>query len=259
MNKWTGVAFSLLLVTALGAKEVHVSTGGHDTNGGSASNPFSTISAAALVAQPGDTIIVHQGIYRERIDPPRGGTSDSRRIVYQAAPGEEVAIKGSEIMTGWQPVQNDTWKVTIPNAFFGSFNPYQDAIHGDWFKPMGREHHTGAVYLKGHWLTEASQLEHVLAPVEQAGSLYWYAEVDATNTAIWAQFKDVNPNEAKVEINARQAVFYPSKPGINCTTTAPAKTCLWRSTMGPSWWTTTSSSRTTVCWSTPRAEPMPTT
>ena len=27
---------------------------------------------------------------------------------------------------------------TLPNAFFGGFNPYSDLIHGDWFNPKGR-------------------------------------------------------------------------------------------------------------------------
>ncbi|MEN6335161.1 MAG: carbohydrate-binding protein, partial [Phycisphaerales bacterium] len=43
----------------------------------------------------------------------------------------------------------------------------------------------------------------------------WFAEVDDSNTTLWAQFKGLNPNEAQVEINARQTVFYPSKTGIN--------------------------------------------
>ncbi|UCF15355.1 MAG: carbohydrate-binding protein [Phycisphaerales bacterium] len=353
--KWTQLGFIMLACTAGSAEEYHVSQSGSDTHKGSASAPFKTISAAARIAQPGDTITVHEGVYRERIDPPRGGASADKRIVYQAAAGERVTIRGSERVTGWQPVQNDAWKVTIPNGFFGEFNPYQDLINGDWFNPRGREHHTGAVYLNGHWLTEAAQLEHVLKPVGQASSLYapggggallnvawlqtgkverveansyaaqqgiqrapcseggecigwidpgdwvryervdlgrhcrqiemraasatrggiieirldaadgellgtcavpntggwqswssfrakikptsgiktlclvfrepfsenvhdlrlWFAKVEASNTTIWAQFKDVNPNQARVEINVRQAVFYPEKPGIN--------------------------------------------
>ena len=43
----------------------------------------------------------------------------------------------------------------------------------------------------------------------------WFAQVDASNTTIWAQFKGVNPNEQLVEINVRQTVFYPDKPGRN--------------------------------------------
>ena len=174
---------------------------------------FRTIQQAADLAQPGDVITVHKGVYRERISPPRGGESDRKRIVYQAAPGGKVEIKGSEVVTNWVKVQEDVWKATLPNAFFGSFNPYSDLIHGDWFNPEGRKHHTGAVYLNSEWLTEAATLNEVLKPA--ATTPLWFAEVDKENTTIWAQFKGVNPSEQLVEINVRQTVFYPEKTGIN--------------------------------------------
>lgn len=341
-------------------REYHVAVDGADDGEGSEEQPLRTISEAARRAKPGDTITVHEGTYRERIDPPRGGVSDKERIVYRAAPGEEVVIKGSEPMQGWEHVGHDTWKVRVPNDFFGDFNPYSDEIHGDWFNPLGRTHHTGAVYLDGHWLTEAAARDDTLEPVgdrppwrdvqapsgfllnvvwfrpgeaervlavdyanqsgidtasstegvdcigwiehgdwvryegvdfgesaeeleirassaaeggvieirldEPDGELLgevsvpntggwqewesftleiaptsgtqtvclafknsveesaaetagpaelglWFAEVDETETVIWAQFKDTDPNEADVEINVRQAVFYPSEPG----------------------------------------------
>jgi len=209
------IALLLLTMTPhlASAKEFHVSINGNDQNKGSASKPFRTISAAAQVAQPGDVITVHAGVYRERITPPRGGKSDTKRIVYQAAPGETVDIKGSEAVTNWVKVQDDVWQVTLPNAFFGNFNPYRDLIHGDWFNPKGREHHTGAVYLNGDWLTEAAKLDDVLKPT--GATPLWFGQVDQVNTTIWAQFKGVDPNAQLVEINVRRTVFYPEKPGIN--------------------------------------------
>ena len=86
-------------------RHYYVSVQGDDANDGSASRPLRTISAAAQVAQPGDVITVHEGVYRERINPPRGGTSEAERIVYQAAPGEKVVIKGSEVVKGWEKVR----------------------------------------------------------------------------------------------------------------------------------------------------------
>lgn len=203
----------LLLSGAIQAREYHVSVKGDDTNKGTAKAPFKTISKAAEAAQPGDFITVHEGTYRERINPLRGGESDQKRIVYQVTPGAKVVIKGSEVIKGWRKVQNDTWKVAIPNSFFGDFNPYSDLIHGDWFNPRGRDHHTGAVYLNGHWLTEAANLNDVLKTI--GNTPLWFGQVDETNTTIWAQFRDVNPNEAEVDINVRQTVFYPDKPGVN--------------------------------------------
>jgi alpha-N-arabinofuranosidase len=198
---------------SLFAVEYHVSPAGNDSNAGTASQPLRTISAAARRARTGDVITVHEGVYRERINPPRGGESDAKRIVYRAAPGAKVIIKGSEIIKGWKKIENDTWEVSIANGFFGDFNPYSDLINGDWFNPKGRKHHTGAVYLNGHWLTESATKEEVLKPV--GDKPLWFGQADETNTTIWAQFKGVNPNQDEVEINVRQSVFYPEEAGVN--------------------------------------------
>ena len=204
---------TLLFVSVVRAANFHVATNGNDASPGTATAAFRTIQHAADVAQPGDVITVHRGIYRERISPPHGGESDAKRIVYQAAPGEKVEITGAEIVKHWVKVGGDVWKAVLPNSFFGSFNPYSDLIHGDWFNPLKRNHHTGAVYLNDDWLTEAATLDDVMKP---AGSTpLWFGQVDGTNTTIWAQFKGVNPNQQLVEINVRQTVFYPQKTGIN--------------------------------------------
>ena len=180
------ISVSLLLIIGLcacpprvlRAVEYHVTKTGNDANSGTQSQPYATISAAAAAAQPGDVITVHEGVYRERIDPPRGGISDETRIVYQAAKGETVCVRGSEVVTGWKKVANDTWKVTLPDAFFGEFNPFKELISGDWFSPKGRIHHLGAVYLNGHWLTEAASLDEVLQPAGE--SPLWYTPAPAT-------------------------------------------------------------------------------
>jgi alpha-N-arabinofuranosidase len=233
----------LMFSATASAAELHVAQNGSDTNPGTAALPLRTIQRAADLAQPGDVVTVHAGTYRERINPPRGGMSDTQRIVYQAAPGEQVEIKGSEMVKGWVKDRADVWKVTLPNTMFGAFNPYSDVIRGDWFDPRGREHHTGAVYLDGQWLTEAAKLDDLFAPIdsqspEPASSAkpvrpavkrqpddplnqrswstnLWYARVDASHTTIWAQFPGVNPNEHCVEINVRRTVFYPDQPGRN--------------------------------------------
>ncbi|MHC4500746.1 MAG: DUF1565 domain-containing protein, partial [Planctomycetota bacterium] len=149
MKKLALIALVGLLTSSLSAGEYHVSVNGSDKNDGSASKPFRTISTAAQAAQPGDMITVHEGIYRERVTPPHGGESDAKRIVYRAAKDEKVEIKGSEVITGWTMFKNNVWKVTIPNTFFGDYNPYKDIITGDWFHRLGRDHHTGEVYLNG--------------------------------------------------------------------------------------------------------------
>jgi hypothetical protein len=219
----------LTVVTALGligtpamAREYHVAVNGNDANDGSPGQPVKTISAAAKLAEPGDTVTVHAGTYRERITPPRGGESDAKRIVYQAAHGESVTIKGSEVVTSWKQFAPGVWKATIPNSFFGTYNPYKDLIEGDWFNGRGRPHHTGEVYLNGRSLFETHLLENVLDPRpypeardREASTWTWFCESDAENTYIYANFHNKNPNQELTEINVRDAIFYPDRPGRN--------------------------------------------
>ena len=186
---------------------------GSDRNDGSIAHPLRTISAAARLAMPGDTVTVHAGVYRERVDPLRGGTSARQPITYQAAPGEHVEICGAEPMKGWKRDRGDVWTVTIPNAFFGKFNPYTDLIHGDWFYPKGRQHHTGAIYLNGDWLIEAAALQDLYSISSETA--LWFGRVDANTTTLWAQFPGIDPNAQNVEVNVRQSVFYPSQEGRN--------------------------------------------
>jgi len=49
--------------------------------------------------------------------------------------------------------------------------------------------------------------------------------VEEEKTTIWAQFRDIDPNAEMVEINVRQSVFYPEKPGRNYITVRGLTMC----------------------------------
>lgn len=206
----------------LQAREYHVAIDGSNSNPGTVSQPLRTISYASQLAEPGDEIVIHEGIYRERITPLRGGESETRRIVYRAARNEKVSIKGSEVVTGWKKHSGTVWKVILPNSFFGDYNPFTDTIWGDWFNDHGRKHHTGEVYMNDRSFFESATLDGVLEPVpvedavDREGSIYsWYCESDDKNTTIYANFHGSNPNKELVEINVRKACFYPERTGVN--------------------------------------------
>ena len=213
----------LLFTSAVSAREYHVAVNGYDNNDGSSASPLRTISRASYIALPGDEIIVHAGIYRERVSPPRGGESDDNRIVYRSAGDGKVEIKGSEVITDWKNFTGNVWKVTIPNSFFGKYNPYSDLIYGDWFSDyLKRRPHTGEVYLNGKSLYETNLIEDVLNPKpiqasqDKEGSTYtWFCENDGTYTYIYANFHGYDPNRELVEINVRQSCFYPDSSGMN--------------------------------------------
>ncbi len=210
--------FSTLTVSA---KEYHVSVMGNDSNDGSLSRPFRSINHAAQIAVAGDTITVHAGTYREWVNPKNGGINDNQRIVYRAAPGEKVEIKGSEIITGWEKEKDGIWKVVLSNSFFGFHNTCTELVYGDWCNNPDKIH-TADIFLNGKSLYETNSIEKVYKPepdknaIDKEGSVYtWFCTVDEKNTTIWANFQQQNPNKALTEISIRPTCFYPDKPGIN--------------------------------------------
>ncbi|MDR0756479.1 MAG: right-handed parallel beta-helix repeat-containing protein [Tannerella sp.] len=222
MKKTTILVLLLVAGSMAYGKEYHVSVKGNDASSGAEAMPFRTIGRAAQAAYPGDVITVHAGTYREWVNPPRGGTCDDNRIVYRAAPGEHVEIKGSEVVHTWTKEGGGVWKVVFPNSFFGDYNPYADLIYGDWFGSRGRIHHTGEVFLNNRSLYEKESLDKVREPEihpdskdPEASKYVWYCETDAENTVIWANFHQHNPNKELVEISVRRTCFYPEKPGVN--------------------------------------------
>jgi len=222
MKRIQFVLLALALGFTVSAKEYHVAKTGNDNNNGALNSPFLSIQKAADIAQPGDVITVHEGIYREGVNPPRGGTSDSERIVYLAAKGEKVEIRGSEIVKNWMKFSGTVWKAIVPNTLFTDYNPYKDLVKGDWFNDKGRIHHTGEVYLNGKSFWEMEILEKVLKPkpvednFDPAGSSYtWFCESDDENTYIYANFHEADPNTELVEINVRKSCFYPDSTNID--------------------------------------------
>lgn len=81
-----------------------------DANPGDKARPFKTISAAARLAKAGDTVVVRAGVYRERVSPAFGG-EEGKPVVYMAAPGEQVVVRGSEVGAPNQASWDDALKL----------------------------------------------------------------------------------------------------------------------------------------------------
>ncbi|UNK70467.1 right-handed parallel beta-helix repeat-containing protein [Microbacterium sp. H1-D42] len=219
------------------ATTLHVSATGDDAQDGSLAQPLRTVSAAAARAQAGDTVLVAGGVYRERIDPPRGGTADAP-ITYAAAAGAKVVLTGSDHFDSWSPSGEGLWHLVVPNSHFGDFHPYAEVVHGDWFNGNGRIHRCGNVFLDGSWLPEVAEL----AALESGIGLGWTSSVDGLqerpsaevygieghgafepatydaegSTTITARFPaGVDPNAADVEVSVRSTVFTPSAEHID--------------------------------------------
>ncbi|TPF92320.1 right-handed parallel beta-helix repeat-containing protein [Bifidobacterium sp. UTBIF-78] len=228
--------------------QYHVSaSAGSLAGGGTEADPFLTIGQAAAIARAGDEIIVHEGTYRESVDPRFGGESETNRIVYRAAEGEpRPVITGAERVTSWMPEGDGVWKVVLPSGFFGGYNPYVETVFGDWTvypDPKVEVRHLGDVYLNGKSFYEVSSLDKVRAPERwdtgrdaatntivplldpDATLNVWYCETDAEHTTIWANFHDADPNVEMTEINVRETCFYPSRPYVNYITVRGFELC----------------------------------
>lgn len=211
---------------------IHVDKKGSDCGLGNVESPFLTIDKAASVAQPGDSIIVHEGIYREEITHINTGLSESRRISFEAAKDEQVIIKGSEEITGWQQIDGNIWKVEIDNKIFKDFNPFATKLFGDWLA-VDNDKSLGQVYLNDQSLFEVSEYEQLVDPklVEETldhwtnkqvtydykdqSICVWYAKVEKDITTIYVNFHDYNPNNEVTEINVRKSAFRPFKMHTN--------------------------------------------
>lgn len=240
------------------SREYHVSVEGSDTNNGKVTSPFATINHAASIARPGDVVIVHEGTYRESVNPQHSGISDLERIVYQAADGERPVIKGSETVTEWEWERAGVWKARINNALFGDFNPFAETVDGDWLIVPAKDEcpkHLGDVYINGKSCYEVSSVAEVYnakekntvrdyvtqidVPVlDKVQTQYvWYAEVSDNNTVIWVNFHDLNPRNELVEINVRKTCFFPSQCYINYITVSGFEMCQaatpWAPPTGP--------------------------
>lgn len=189
--------------------EYHVSKSGNDGFDGSKEKPFLTISRAARTAEEGDRIIVHEGVYRECVNPRNGARTTYERIIYQAAENETAVIKGSEQIKGWEKWKDSIWKASISNKLFGDYNPYSETIDGDWLMdPIDKPLHTGQVYIDGRALREVSGTDRMTERT-------WFARVKEELTEIYTDFGSDDPNESLVEINVRRSCFCPGQTGID--------------------------------------------
>ena len=202
--------------------DIYVDIQAKSDGDGSQARPFRSISEAAASAQPGDTVRVAPGIYRENVDPANSGTEDNR-ITYVSTDPLGAVITGAEQITRWERYSDNVWVARIGNSLFGEYNPYTTLVYGDWYFARA-DKHTGCVYLNGEAMYETCCLEDCIRgeisdvswDPDNSGRK-WYTEQDEERdeTVIYANFQGVDPNTENVEINVRRECFWPSETGIN--------------------------------------------
>jgi hypothetical protein len=174
-----------------------------DNNLGTLDKPLKTIQSAAERAQPGDTITVYSGVYRERVAPRRGGEA-GKPITYRVAEGETVVVKGSEIFAPkWQPHREHIYSAPLPPTLFTDKNPFTVKL-----RRMPGEKTLGQVFVQGISLTEVDTDDELRCV---PGT--FRAEAGST---LFVHFPNSDPPEKAgiVEITTRGRCFAPHQRGL---------------------------------------------
>lgn len=115
----TAFAIAVLLTSILRegwALNYYVSTNGNDSNTGLGLKPteaLRTIQAGVNKLQPGDTLLIRGGVYRETVTFPRSG-EPGKPIALKPYQNEKVVVSGSDPVVGWTKHEGNIWKAPIP-------------------------------------------------------------------------------------------------------------------------------------------------
>jgi parallel beta-helix repeat protein len=219
----------MLLAGAVGlaqAETYFVSPRGNDAHSGSRAAPMKTISAAAAKAVAGDTVLVLEGVYRERVSPPRGG-SEGKPIIYRGEPGKRVIIKGSNIWRpDWKPEGDGIYSAHPDDAMFDDrsseyvdhYNPLKvELASTPWRREGKREHDRGfggdasLTYTCGQVFVDGKPFHEVPFRNELESGDWFY---DAANELVLIHFGDGDPIKCEVELTTRRRIFAPQKRGL---------------------------------------------
>ncbi|TWT84249.1 hypothetical protein CA13_57250 [Planctomycetes bacterium CA13] len=215
-----------LLLNHSHAATIVVSTAGDDNAAGTAVAPFRTISRAAEIAMPGDTVFVTAGTYRERVSPPRGG-EPNKPIIYRGEELGRVFIKGSDL---WQPKwtkHSEFVYYAVPDesmftddACLDSPNPFRVEMastpHGRNGKPEKERFGYGdptLIYNCGQVIVGDKLLTQMpfLSEVEQQADTWTF---DPVSGRIYIHFGGRAPSQQTVEITTRRRVFASHRLGL---------------------------------------------
>lgn len=189
-----------------------------DNNTGSASKPLLTINAAAAIAEPGDTVLVHKGTYRERIVPQNSGTK-RKPITYRAIEPGSVIVKGSVIYRGsWQLISGLGYKTSIESMEFPEGNPFHQAVRTGFLNRTGlgvkniyesKEVTLGQIHVNGKKYSQEGATE-----TRSGAPGSWKLSPDGKSLIVQFKPADIPSRNPIVEVVVRSSVFAPFRRGL---------------------------------------------
>ncbi|HME58696.1 MAG TPA: right-handed parallel beta-helix repeat-containing protein [Terracidiphilus sp.] len=222
-----------------------------DDNGpGTKEHPFRTINHAAQVLQPGERVVIAEGVYREVIRPARGGDGPDAMISYEAAPGAKVVVKGSAVVKDWHPSEGwnfgfdsatrkpiKAWELHLdPALFHDGYNPFEvdNVIGNRYWINYAKDNmanyfrRRGIVFVDGHPLEPVETANDLAGPSPRSvnffSEIHWsplFQEFQPYAGKVWIEpngltlhirlANDDDPATHVIEITTAEQVFSPAK------------------------------------------------
>lgn len=210
------------------SKTYHVAqraAGASDENPGTADRPWKSISKAAATLQPGERVVVHQGVYRETVHPERGGTAADKMIAYEAAAGEEVVITGAD---EWRPVweRSTDFAVNMIDKYVPKTKPMPPIWVARLKGSMFAEANTFALrYRFNPAVADTIVVGHIILDGKPLMQVAKYEQLGEQSNAFWVEddgmsvhvrlANDRSPEGVAFQIVTRSEIFSPIRQRLN--------------------------------------------
>lgn len=200
---------------------------------GTAAHPFPRIQQAASLAEPGDRVRIHAGVYREWVHPERGGTDPRHMISYEAFGDGKVEIRASEQVksfrksTGWrlasnpfastEPAQMRVYEYDLDPDLFRGYNPFGmvNILHDRLFLEYDKTDMTPFLERRGRIFCDGMPLRQVALynQMSEGDGTYW---VEANGMKVHFRLPgDADPKNHKIEVTVREQCFAPAEPFLS--------------------------------------------
>jgi hypothetical protein len=190
------IGMGLCFCSAVSGKTLHVSS--QTLAGIEPEEQVRTISKAASLAGPGDTVIIHGGVYREAVTIEKSGLPD-KPITFRAAIGSAVTVTGADGITELSevPSKSGVYSALWPHKFI-TWNRHHTHPDDDYHRLIGR---CEQVFVNGYALRQVLERDKLARGT-------FYVDLDAGRLYVRGYGnQDLSSSKVKVEASARGTIL----------------------------------------------------
>lgn len=197
-----GIAFGLAAVPLASAR-THIVNQRHpaaaDGNAGTEDKPLATIASAARLAKAGDEVVIHGGVYREKVVVEADGTRQAP-IVFRSAGTDRVIVTGADLLGELQEIDIEpganVFRVAWPYRFITHTEHFTHPSD-DWHRLVGRAEQ---VFVHGYPLWQVLSRDKL-----SRGT--FFVDIEDKQLYIWSRDnQDLTKKRVEVEASVRPTI-----------------------------------------------------